>query len=290
MNNRILLLGANGMLGGSIFRHFMKNIDVEIFGTVRSITDHHPLIQQNLKFIRTGIDVSDTKNLAHLIQELQPNIVINCVGLIKQLQQKHIPSIELNSLFPHQLAHICDCYHTKLIHFSTDCVFSGEKGMYKENDIPDASDLYGRSKLLGEVDYGKHLTLRTSIIGHELGNRGVSLIDWFLNQKESVKGFSNVIFSGLPTVFLAELLEKYIITDPLLFGIYHLSVKPIDKYSLLKLVKKSYGLTTHISKCDRLIIDRSLNSQKIRQRLKFIPPTWPILISKMHNEYQKYFV
>lgn len=174
------------------------------------------------------------------------------------------------------------------MHFSTDCVFSGARGSYIESDIPDGSDLYGRSKLLGEVDYGEHLTLRTSIVGHELG-KSMSLIDWFLCQTGEVNGYSRAIFSGLPTICVAEFLDRYVVNKDSLSGLFHFSVEPIDKFTLLKLVGQIYGLETKVNEFADFQIDRSLDSSKLRESVGFMPDSWAIMIEKMHNEYQKYF-
>ena len=161
--------------------------------------------------------------------------------------------------------------------------------MYSEKDIPDATDLYGRSKLLGEVDYDNHLTLRTSIIGHEL-KKSLSLVNWFLNNKEKVSGYSRAVFSGMPTIYLAEFLDKFIIEKKKnISGLYHLSVDPIDKFNLLNLIKMNYNLDIQIDNNPNIVINRSLNSDKLRKDVDFTPPNWAFLIETMYDEYKKYF-
>ncbi|MBA2628810.1 MAG: sugar nucleotide-binding protein, partial [Rickettsiaceae bacterium] len=168
------------------------------------------------------------------------------------------------------------------IHISTDCVFSGSEGSYTEDDFPDAYDLYGRSKLLGEVDYPNAITLRTSIIGHELsGNR--SLINWFLSQDKKASGFTKAIYSGLPTIELAEIIDKYVIPRPQMHGLYHVSSEPINKYELLKLVRDVYTKDIEIEPSDKLIIDRSLNSERFRNETGYKPPIWSKLVQKMYE-------
>ncbi|WP_163371582.1 dTDP-4-dehydrorhamnose reductase family protein [Endozoicomonas acroporae] len=290
MSKKLLILGANGMLGGSLHRYFTKYTNAEVLGTVRSEHVRTQLAKMGFNNIVSGVDVLDEQILTRVLSEESPDYVFNCIGLIKQLSESKlpIPAIEINSLLPHKLAQLCSLSGSKFVHFSTDCVFSGELGGYTEQDVPDAVDIYGRSKLLGEVGYDGHLTLRTSIIGHEL-NSSNSLVDWFLRQQISVKGFSRACFSGMPTCFIAEFVEKYIFTNPDFSGVYHLSVNPIDKYSLLLLVKDKYGLSTDVQECSELIIDRSLNSDALRSVLGFVPPSWPELIEKMHSEYIEYF-
>lgn len=289
MSKKILILGANGMLGGSLHRYF-SNTENSVVGTVRSNTALKQLAEMGFDNVISGIDVTDYEVLDSTISEMKPDYVFNCIGLIKQLShsKQPVPAIEINSLLPHKLAQICTKYGAKLIHFSTDCVFSGSVGGYVESSLPDAKDLYGRSKLLGEVDYDNHLTLRTSIIGHEL-NSNVSLVDWFLSQSNSVKGFSQAIFSGLPTCYIAEFLDEYVIGNSGLSGLYHLSAEPIDKYSLLLLIKQKYDVELDIIDYPDFVIDRSLNSDNLRELINFKPPQWPELIEKMNDEFNKYF-
>ncbi|MTH47363.1 dTDP-4-dehydrorhamnose reductase family protein [Intestinirhabdus alba] len=290
MLKKILVLGANGMLGGSLFRYFSREPDFEVLGTVREENAKLKLLNQGFQNTVSGINAYHFDTVERIINEFNPDYVFNCVGIIKQLDaaKNNVASITINSLLPHQLAHVCSINNAKLIHFSTDCVFSGQKGAYCENDTPDAYDLYGKSKLLGEVDYGQHLTLRTSIIGHEISSNH-SLVDWFLTQKSSVKGFSKAIFSGLPTIYIAEVIHKWVIPNDNCKGLRHLSVSAINKYELLKLIKKQYSHNIDIIESPDLIIDRSLDSSLFRTETKFTPMSWPVLIEKMNDEYNKYF-
>jgi len=219
-----------------------------------------------------------------VFDEALPDVVVNCVGVVKQLAAADdaLISIPLNSLLPHRLAHLCAETGSRLIHFSTDCVFSGKKGSYLESDVPDATDLYGRSKLLGEVDYPHAITLRTSLIGHELhGAR--SLLSWFLAQEGSVKGFTKAIFSGLPTVEIARVIEEYLLPHPDLHGVYQLSVDPISKHDLLSIVKDVYGKQIEIIPDDSLVIDRSLDSNRFREATGFVPKPWSELVQAMYD-------
>lgn len=289
MNKKILVLGANGMLGGSLFRYFTE-AQHSVLGTVRSAAAQQQLSAMGFDNVIAGIDVTDYKKLDTVIADLKPDYVFNCIGLIKQVSKSEQPvaAIEMNSLLPHQLAELCTKYTSRLVHFSTDCVFSGATGGYTERSLPDATDLYGRSKLLGEVGYAQHLTLRTSIIGHELDSN-VSLVDWFLSQSGQVKGFSKAVFSGLPTCYMAEFIDNYVFPNPDLSGIYHLSVDPIDKHQLLLLIKQHYGTDVEIIDYPDFVIDRSLDSSALRKRVNFKPPAWADLVGKMHDEFNKYF-
>ncbi|WP_120508238.1 dTDP-4-dehydrorhamnose reductase family protein [Rahnella bruchi] len=288
--HKILVIGANGMLGASIYRYYNSKNEYEVLGTVRSDVIKTNLNELGFTQIVSDIDVRNENSISELISQFKPNFVFNCVGIIKQLadSKKPILAIKINALFPHELAAICTANKSKLIHFSTDCVFSGDKGNYKEIENPDALDLYGRSKFLGEVDYDGHITLRTSIIGHEI-NTQHSLVDWFLAQNNRVDGYLNAIFSGMPTCYIAELVEKYVITNASLSGLYHLSVEPIDKLSLLELIRDTYEKEITIDPHKDLVIDRSLDSDKFRKATGFIPLPWTQLIRKMNDEYNQYF-
>lgn len=283
-NKKILVLGASGMLGNAVLRLFSKTDGYTVTGAVRS-QQAIGLLPENVRnLVVSGIHVENIDILLRLFDEVQPDIVINCVGLVKQLSDVNNPilALPINSLFPHRLAQICAISNARLVHMSTDCVFTGSKGMYTEDDVTDAQDLYGVSKRLGEVDYPNAITLRTSIIGHELiGNR--SLIDWFLSQKKSVRGFSQAIFSGLPTIEIGYLIRDYVIPNSGLTGIYHVSAEPISKYDLLSLVAEIYGKEIHITPDNGFKIDRSLDSSRFRQKTGFSPMAWPELIRSMHE-------
>ncbi|EJO2020308.1 SDR family oxidoreductase [Vibrio vulnificus] len=288
MKKKVLILGSNGMLGASLTRYLSRNENIAVYACVRNKENANIFNDISIRKI-TGLDILNEDNLEFTINNICPDVVINCTGIIKQKKEAklHINSILINSLYPHKIAAICDKHNAKLIHFSTDCVFSGSEGMYNEDDIPDAKDLYGRSKLLGEVTYNRHLTIRTSIIGHE-NKEPVSLVDWFLNQKE-VQGYSNAIFSGLPTVYVAEVLEKHILFNPLMEGLFNLSVNPIDKYTLLNIIREVYNHECKIKKDISFRINRSLDNKKIRALTGYEPIDWYELIGKMYEEYNSYF-
>lgn len=281
---RILIIGASGMLGSTLMRFFSKEFSFETYGTVRLMgsSDSYPL--DVLPNLITGIDVLSMDSLHKVFADVNPDIVINCVGVVKQLSGASDPlvALPLNSLFPHRLAKLCSVSNSRLIHISTDCVFSGSKGMYVESDIPDADDLYGVSKRLGEVDYSNAITLRTSIIGHEL-NGSRSLIDWFLSQTNSVQGFNRAVFSGLPTIEIAHIINDYVIPNSQLRGLYHVSAEPINKYDLLSLVADIYEKDISIVENAKLIINRSLDSSQFRKATGFSPSSWRHLIQAMHD-------
>lgn len=281
---RILVLGASGMLGNAVLRVFAHSPGFLVFGTVRSPMSVRSLPQEVQASLISGVDVENIDSVAKAFASVHPDIVINCVGLVKQLAEADdaLSAIPINSLLPHRLARLCEVANARLVHMSTDCVFSGAKGMYTEADASDAKDLYGRSKYLGEVDYPHAITLRTSIIGHELDGAR-SLVEWFLAQQGPVKGFKRAIFSGLPTVEIARLIRDHVIPNPQLRGLYHVSADPINKFDLLALVAKIYGKDIEIQQDEQLVIDRSLDSTRFRQATGYCPKSWSELVQAMHD-------
>lgn len=281
---RILVLGASGMLGNAVLRVMDEKQDWEVFGTVRSNSVSRFFSDRIAKRLIAGCDVGDHDALVKVFAQVRPDVVINCIGLIKQLVDADDPlqAIPINSLLPHRLAGLCALVGARLVHMSTDCVFSGIKGGYSENDSSDAKDLYGKSKFLGEVDYPHAITLRTSIIGHELQSAH-GLIDWFLSQQDRCKGYNKAIFSGLPTVALAQIIRDIVIPNPNLSGVYHVAAEPISKYDLLRLVANVYGKSIDIEPDDQLVIDRSLNADRFRQATGYEAPDWPELIKLMRS-------
>jgi len=277
---RVLVLGAAGMLGHVMLRTFASSGGYEAFGTVRGSPGRLPPALRER--VITGIDVGEDTALARVFHDLRPAVVVNCVGVVKQLAEADDPlvAIPINSILPHRLARLCGHAGSRLVHISTDCVFSGTHGDYLESSAPDATDLYGRSKLLGEVDYPHAVTLRTSIIGPELeGAHG--LVGWFLTQRGRVRGYTRAIFSGLPTVELSRVVRDHVLRLPQMRGLYHVSAAPIAKYDLLRLVRDAWGRTTEIEPDDKLVIDRSLNSTRFRTLAGWQPADWPQLVAAM---------
>ena len=289
---RILVYGADGMLGHRIVKHLNKNF--EVYATLREEKpgEHYKsFVDIDDNYLIPGIDVYYFDTVTRAIEISKPDVVINCIGLVKQRKEasSYISAIKLNSLFPHQLAELCVSSGARLIHFSTDCVFSGRSGNYLEEDFPDPVDLYGRSKLLGELDSPSFLTLRTSIIGWELKNKG-SLLEWFASQRgKTVMGFKNSIYSGLSTISLARLVDQIIQKWPLLCGLYHASSKPISKFEILTMLKKELAWDDIVIEEDvSFICDRSLNSVKLSKETGWIAPEWRKMIEELASEWQMY--
>jgi len=283
---RILVLGVTGMLGNSIIRAF-ENTRYTVFGTLRNIDDLEYFSTSISKNLITDVDITNQDKLIEIFGIVKPKIVINCIGIVKQLKTASDPLtiLPINSMLPHRLSHVCQLTNARLIHISTDCVFSGKKGSYCENDLCDAEDLYGKSKLIGELSqYSHEVTLRTSIIGHGLQSSH-ALVSWFLAQTQTVQGYTKAFFSGLPTIVLAEIIRDFVIPNKNISGLYHVASKSISKYELLHLIAKIYNKTISIQPNDTVSIDRSLNADKFNHVTGYAPPTWEVLIQKMHNEY-----
>jgi dTDP-4-dehydrorhamnose reductase len=281
---KVLVLGVTGMLGNAVFRLFSQSPGFETHGTARSSSGLRHFGEALRPSIVVGVDVELHDHLVQLFSRVRPNVVINCIGLVKQLAEADDPlaALPINALLPHRLARLASLAGARLVHVSTDCVFTGRHGLYRESDVPDALDLYGRSKLLGEVDEPHAVTLRTSIIGHELGTAH-SLVGWFLAQEGRVRGFTRAVFSGLPTVELAKVIRDHVLPRADLRGLWHVSSDPIAKYDLLQLVKTAYGKSIEIMPDDQLVIDRSLDSSRFRAETGWSPAPWSELVDTMRR-------
>lgn len=260
---RVLVLGADGMLGHQL---------------VRDLRVHH----QVQGTVRRQVDVRDMDRVKSALAEISPEAVINATGIIPQRPQGSnlVESLQVNALFPHLLSRACGDIGARLIHISTDCVFSGERGGYREEDRPDPVDLYGYTKLLGEI-YGEgRLTLRTSLVGRGLTHK-TGLLDWFLNQHQPVNGYRNAIFSGVTTTELSRVVAKLLGEHPGASGLYHVSAEPISKFDFLVLVRKHFGLSTEIIPTDDPRVDRSLVSSRFRAEFKYVAPPWNAMIEEL---------
>ena len=280
---KVLVIGASGMIGSTVLRVLSEQNGWEVFGTVRDDSVKRFFSASIGERLRAGVDVENQNSLVRILDQVRPNVVVNCAGLTKHKPDAEDPlvSIPINTLMPHRLAGLCRLAGVRLIHVSTDCVFSGDKGGYVEDDRPDAHDVYGRSKALGEVHDPHAITLRTSTIGHELQSR-FGLLDWFLSQEGRCKGYTRAVFSGLPTVVFAQVVRDVVIPRKELSGLYHVAAKPIAKSDLLKLIADVYGKTIDIVPDDTLVIDRSLDATRFRLATGYVAPEWPELIKLMH--------
>jgi len=281
---KVLVVGASGMLGNAMMRFLSHDPALEVWGTARSPSVRQYFPPELGGRIIAGVDVENQDILTRVLAELRPAVLVNCIGLVKQLAQADDPllALPINAMLPHRLARLCALGGARLVHVSTDCVFNGAKGNYRESDPSDAEDLYGKSKFLGEVAYPQTITLRTSIIGHELASAH-GLIDWFLAQEGRVKGYSRAIFSGLPTVELARVVRDFVLPHPEISGVFHVAAKPIAKLDLLRLVAEVYGKSIEILPDDAVVIDRSLNADRFHEATGYMAPPWPELVKRMYD-------
>jgi dTDP-4-dehydrorhamnose reductase len=263
-----------------LVRRWSEQSSFVLFGAVRRGVA--PELGGKLKAVLNGLDATafckaEQSRLADFIRENEISVLVNCIGVIKQRAggQDPVETTAVNALFPHQLAQVCSATGARLIHVSTDCVFSGDKGQYGETDTPDAQDFYGRSKALGEVA-APHLTLRTSIIGPELSSgEGLGLLEWLLHQKGPiVPGYSRAVFSGVTTLTLADLIANIVVGQPEMAGLFHVASEPIDKFSLLSKINRIFGLGLEVVADSALRIDRSLDASKIKAFMGYTPPSW----------------
>jgi dTDP-4-dehydrorhamnose reductase len=278
---RILVVGASGMLGHEAIRVLAP--DFEVWGACRH-PEELPDLGVSAERLLGGLDATSRDSVYELVERVRPDLVLNAVGIVKQRADAKaaIPSIQINSLWPHVLADACARVDARMVHVSTDCVFSGSRGMCAEDDAPDAFDLYGRSKLLGEVtDMANTVTLRTSIIGWQIGEP-TGLVGWFAaHRDEPLKGFTRAVFSGLTTQALTEVVRDVVMPDASLSGLWHVSVEPIDKYTLLTTLAGHLGWEVDITPVDEPVIDRSLDSSRFRVRTGWEPQSWDEMLQEL---------
>ena len=285
---RVLVLGGSGMLGHKMVQTLGAR-NFETYATVRGGLEHstlnHPELLQEGQFI-SDVEVSDFDLLRATVLDVKPDVVVNCVGVIKQRDAAHesIESITINSLLPHRLAEVCQDIGARMIHFSTDCVFNGEKGAYEESDPSDATDLYGRSKFLGEVSSPGTLTLRSSIIGRELSNYS-SLLEWFLAQNgKIIRGFSKAKYAGITTNRMSHLVGDLISNHPSLSGMYQVSGPWISKYDLLFVLRDAFKLEIEIERDDEVDIDRTLVGDRFAEEIGYRAPSWEEMAAELASD------
>ena len=280
---KILVIGASGMIGSTVLRVLGDCEGWDVWGTVRDASIKRSFSSAMASRLIEDVNVEYPDALVKVLDDVRPDVVINCAGLTKHKPQADdsLISIPINTLMPHRLAGLCKLARARLVHVSTDCVFSGEKGGYTETDFTDARDVYGKSKALGELVYAHTVTLRTSTIGHELQTK-YGLLEWFLSQESRCNGFGRAIFSGLPTVVLAQVIRDVVIPREELSGLYHVAARPISKLDLLKLISRVYGKSIEIVKDDKLVIDRSLDAEHFRMATGYVAPDWEEMIQLMY--------
>lgn len=278
---RVLILGGDGMLGHQLLLRLGRSHDARVTLRREAVAySKWPMFDAHSAYF--GIDVREAGRLAQAIADFRPQAVVNAVGIVKQRPeaQEAIASIELNALLPHRLALLCADAGARLVHMSTDCVFSGDRGGYTEDDACDARDLYGLSKRLGEVTGKDCLTLRTSIIGPELARKG-GLLEWFLAQRGVVNGYTGAIYSGFTTLEMARITERILVSHPGLAGLYHVASMPISKYDLLCAIRDALGLETQIAPYSDFRCDRSLDSRRFARETGYVAPDWAQMVAEL---------
>lgn len=282
---RVLVLGVTGMLGHTVMAELHANPGLEVFGSARSAASLSRAFPDDLlQRVVPGVDVTDIGAVDELLDTVAPDVVVNCIGVIKQdpLVDDSVTTIALNAQFPHLLALSCGRRRIRTIHVSTDCVFSGLRGGYVESHNPDPVDLYGRTKLVGEISRPPALTLRTSFIGHELETT-LSLVDWFLSQRGVVNGFTRAIYSGLTSNEFARVLADVVIPRDDLAGLYHVASAPISKYDLLSLIATTYEWGGLLTPSADFVCDRSMVADRFLAATGYRAPSWPAMIEQMHT-------
>ena len=286
---RLLIVGGGGMLGHKLWQR--AGASMEAWATLRRMSPAVRAAELGpADRVIDGVDVRSAGSLEAALDRARPDAVVNCVGVVKQLAGAKDPveSIAINALFPHVLARACAARGARLIHISTDCVFDGTRGGYREEDRPDAMDLYGRSKALGEPIGPGCLTMRTSIIGRELGGTA-GLVEWFLSRRRATAdGYAGAVFSGFTTSVLADLILRVLAYHPSLEGLYHVSADPIDKLTLLTLLDRAFGAGVAITPRSEPRIDRSLDSSRFRAAIGFTPPAWETMVDGLAHDQTPY--
>lgn len=275
---KVLVLGGDGMLGHELYRELRDHHETRVTLRRGSAEAH----------VFAGVEARGSRRIEEVIAQFRPAAVVNCIGIVKQRPESEdaIASIEVNALLPHRVAAACRAGGARVIHLSTDCVFSGARGAYREEDLPDPVDLYGRSKLLGEIAGEGALTLRTSMIGLG-GSRKSGLVDWFLAQQGRVQGYRKAVFSGLTTRALARVIRLLIEKHPAASGLYHVSAAPISKYDLLVALRERLARSIDIVPADEPRIDRSLDSARFRRAFAWQPPAWEAMLDELAGELRK---
>jgi dTDP-4-dehydrorhamnose reductase len=278
---KALILGGGGMLGHKLFQVLGEAMETwASFQEAGGPWSRLALYRDSGRAV-PGVNALEFATVAAAIRQLRPTVVVNCIGVVKQLASATDPvlSLSINSLLPQRLAQLRATEGFRLVHLSTDCVFSGRKGSYVESDAADPEDLYGHTKLLGEVNGTGCLTVRTSMIGRELG-RSTGLLEWFLAQRgRRVRGYRNAIYTGFTTLALARILRDIIVAHPALTGLYHVASPALSKYDLLVRMRDALGLNIEVEPYDDPPYDRSLSPARFVAATGCSLPGWDEMIA-----------
>lgn len=285
---RILILGGTGMLGHTLWQYFSSRFP-DTYTTIRqsrTVYEKHELFVGDK--VIDSVDVVDFSMLTGIMKCIKPDFILNCIGVTKRRKEADmaIHALTLNAMLPHKLLEWGQNNSAKVVNFSTDCVFDGEQGNYTEESPTNATDLYGKTKALGEIRGANALTLRSSFIGTELHD-GTELLEWFLSQTGWVKGFKNAIYSGLTTVELSRVLENIMMHHPDATGVYNVSSDPISKFDLLMLIKEKMNLGVKIVPDETVKCNRSLDSTKFRNEFSYTPPAWKVMVEELSSDIRR---
>jgi dTDP-4-dehydrorhamnose reductase len=287
---RILILGVSGLIGHRLFKELSDSF--EVFGTLHQSKElYSDFIMFSTQNVIENVDVSEFDILKGVLNAVNPDVIINCVGITKRKAEinKPIDVLTINSVFPHKLANWAKISNKRVIHFSTDCVFDGKTGNYTEASLTTAEDVYGRTKALGEINYDHTLTIRSSFIGQELFGK-TELLEWFLAQNGGkIKGYTKTFYSGVSTIFMARVIKNIIANFPKLSGLYNLAPdKPISKFELLSIANEAYKHNVEIIPDDTHIHFPTLNGSKLRHKINLIIPSWEKMMSELAEDKNYY--
>jgi len=282
---RILILGIDGMIGHKIAQSLSQ--DYEVIGSTRKDVNHQKIGLNNCLLYKKDFIIDD-QNV--FFNKISPDVIINCIGITTRrgISRNMSNTDFINSRFPHKISEWVSIKNRRLIHFSTDCVFSGKKGDYLDDDKPDANDIYGMSKAKGEIDNNSSLTLRCSMIGREIYNH-TELFEWLYSMKnKDIEGYANVIYSGVTTFWMGDVIKKILKNNISLSGIYNISSEPISKYHLLLKLSDAFKLNVNVSANLNIKSNKVLNSKKFAEITGIIPPNWDDLIPYFKNDCEKF--
>ncbi|MDQ0878109.1 dTDP-4-dehydrorhamnose reductase [Paenibacillus sp. V4I3] len=258
---RILVIGGNGMAGHMLLQYLTKRTDYEVFYTVRSTSASVCEVVKAGRATQLYLDTLDVPAVKETIRLVKPDVIVNCVGILNDFAREHaLEAYQINGKLPHELAKTVEAYGGRLVHISSDCVYSGNRGNYEEHHIPDGTSVYAKTKALGEVKAYPHITVRTSIIGPEIRKDGIGLMHWFFRQQGAVKGFTKVPWNGVTTLELVKFIHHAIERGPELHGLVHLTAaETVSKCELLQLFQQVFGKKdVVIEPDDAIVLDRTL--------------------------------
>jgi len=287
---RVIILGTSGLIGHKLLQEL--STDLEVFGTLHYSKKHYGDISLfSGPNIIENIDASNFELLKGVLLAINPDVILNCIGITKRKINTNniIETLNINSVFPHKLADWAKINQKRVLHFSTDCVFDGRVGNYTEVSITTAEDIYGKSKALGEINYNHCLTIRSSFIGQELFDK-TELLDWFLTQNgKQIKGFKNTLYSGVSTIFMANVVKKIIMNFPNLSGLYQLAPdKPISKYDLLLIAKETFNIDVEIIPDYENVHRPTLDASKLKRKINLTVPSWETMMRELASNKEIY--